>query len=328
MTQSDPVSGSMIMSTQFHFDLKNGQRLRFAHQGTLDRFVQDPVRSCVPHALALWLILTLISLSLPQKLGLRDVASDTTAQEDMPSGLCPVCGMETSSHGGPRVVMQHGEQTVHTCSLNHAHQVLDHVLQYRDAQASTATTASSTSEESTTFCTGTGTTMLNGFSFNVHGPCMLLWFPGWVLNTPWRYVFGCLLVALGAVFNEYLLYLRRVLRKESSSLRKQHTSSLSSATELTQLLRSTSAGQPSQATGHCPVWFRKLSPEHQHLLHCLLHGATIGLAYLLMLVSMTYDAVLFLCVIAGYVVGHYIFAERRDAVSESDQSSFLSSTYM
>lgn len=51
MTQSDPVSGTMVMSTKFHFDLKNGQRLRFARQETLDQFLQDPVR--FPSSIAL-----------------------------------------------------------------------------------------------------------------------------------------------------------------------------------------------------------------------------------------------------------------------------------
>jgi YHS domain-containing protein len=42
--QSDPVSGEMVMSEAYHFDLKNGQRLRFAEQNTLTQFLHDPVR--------------------------------------------------------------------------------------------------------------------------------------------------------------------------------------------------------------------------------------------------------------------------------------------
>lgn len=42
--QSDPVSGEMVMSAAYHFDLKNGQRLRFATDDTLTQFLQDPVR--------------------------------------------------------------------------------------------------------------------------------------------------------------------------------------------------------------------------------------------------------------------------------------------
>ncbi|KAJ0400029.1 hypothetical protein P43SY_004679 [Pythium insidiosum] len=56
----------------------------------------------------------------------------------------------------------------------------------------------------------------------------------------------------------------------------------------------------------------------QHLVHCALHGLTIFIAYMLMLVSMTYDGVLFLCCIAGYVLGYFIFGERREAVPETD----------
>lgn len=44
--QPDPVSGEMVMSTAYHFDLKNGQRLRFATHDTLAQFLEDPVRLC------------------------------------------------------------------------------------------------------------------------------------------------------------------------------------------------------------------------------------------------------------------------------------------
>lgn len=34
----------MVMSAAYHFDLRNGQRLRFATQDTLTQFLHDPVR--------------------------------------------------------------------------------------------------------------------------------------------------------------------------------------------------------------------------------------------------------------------------------------------
>lgn len=235
--------------------------------------------------------------------------------------LCPVCGMETSANGGPQVSTQHGEQVIKTCSMAHAHQVYDQVLLFQDDSAEATKSTGSVG-----FCSGPGTTMLNGFSFGRSGsPCVLLWFPGWVLSTWWIYALGCLGVALIAVFNEYLLHLRRVLRKESNTLKRLRSiangpnSNVSnggslSTSEMTQLLRSSSY-QPASSSltqACCPAWFRTLAPESQHLIHCFLHGFTIFIAYMLMLVSMTYDWVLFVSVICGYVAGHYVFGERRD----------------
>lgn len=49
----------MVMSAAYHFDLKNGQQLRFATQDTLTQFLQDPVRY---HA---FLFMPVLSLVMP-----------------------------------------------------------------------------------------------------------------------------------------------------------------------------------------------------------------------------------------------------------------------
>jgi hypothetical protein len=48
------VSGKMVMSRAYNFELKNGQRLRFASQETLDAFLQDPVRLGWPWTERTW----------------------------------------------------------------------------------------------------------------------------------------------------------------------------------------------------------------------------------------------------------------------------------
>lgn len=256
---------------------------------------------------------------LRQTVGLGEVVSSKDHGEAAHGAtvLCPVCGMETSASGGPMVHAAHGEQAVHTCSLNHAHQVHDNILQFRDAEPAAEPAAAQVQDED--FCTGTGTTMLNGFGWwrGEASPCVVLWFPGWVLSSQLRYVVGCVLVALVAVANEYLLQLRRVLRRESS-LKRLESRPDATSSERTQLLRSTSAAAarlPLVQTC-APAWFRSLSADSQHVIHCALHGATIGIAYLLMLVAMTYDLGLFASCILGYIAGHYVYGERRDAVGE------------
>ncbi|GLE03494.1 hypothetical protein PINS_up012396 [Pythium insidiosum] len=302
----DPVNGEMVMSTAYEFRLKYGQRLRFASQETLDTFLKDPS--------------TAVGEAKSVQAGPDDPSSV--------SALCPICGMETAAKGGPQVLMKHGDQSIHTCSMFHAHEIHDNILNFRDATAADPATGAekdeSPSNDEQAYCSGPGTTMLNGFSIFQGGamrggqPCILLWFPGWVLNTRWRYIFGCLLVVLCGMLNEYLLRVRRILRRESNHKRSQ-LDPASSAAEVTKLLRptaSTTAALPS--TARIPAWFRSLSPESQHLVHCALHGLTIFIAYMLMLVSMTYDGTLFLCCITGYVVGYFVFGERREAVPETD----------
>ncbi|KAG7384117.1 hypothetical protein PHYPSEUDO_002972 [Phytophthora pseudosyringae] len=283
----DPVSGEMVMSKAYNLELKNGQRLRFASRDSLDAFRKDPT------------------------LGLKGVASPpaTREHEGDESVLCPVCGMESSVSGGPEVVMMHGDQALHTCSMTHAREVYADILSFQASKEGAAATATKGGHG---FCSGPGTTMLNGFSLSGSStPCILLWFPGWVLDSRVRYVFGAILVALVAVLNEYLLQLRRVLRKESS-VKRLLSSNAPHATENAQLLRSTAHSMP-LADSCGPAWFRTLSPETQHGVHSLLHGVTLFVAYMLMLVSMTYDFTLLLWVVAGYVVGHYVFGERREA---------------
>ncbi|RLN52978.1 hypothetical protein BBJ29_008912 [Phytophthora kernoviae] len=291
----DPVNGKMVMSESYNFELKNGQKLRFAQQETLSAFLKDP------------------------KVGLKGVVSPESPahghghDHHEESVLCPVCGMQSSSTG-PEVVMQNGDQAVHACSMTHARQVYNQILSFR-AVWSDEEAASSKEEQN--FCSGPGTTMLNGFSFGSGStPCILLWFPGWVLDSRFRYILGGVIVALVAVFNEYLLQLRRVLRKESS-VKRLLSSNAPHAAENAQLLRSTT--QSMLLAESCgPAWFRTLTPETQHGVHSALHGLTLFIAYMLMLVSMTYDLALLLWVIAGYVVGHYVFGERREAALSGD----------
>ncbi|CAI5715308.1 unnamed protein product [Peronospora destructor] len=283
---SDPVNGQMVMTKAYTFELKNGQKLHFASKKTLDAFLKDP------------------------KLGLKDVVSLSATsdhhdqQED--SVLCPVCGMESSVSSGPQVMMKHGDQAVHTCSMTHAREVYNDILSFQSRKEGVPV------EKPQEFCSGPGTTMLNGFSVTDNStPCILLWFPGWVLNTRVRYIFGGILVALVAIFNEYLLWLRRMLRKESSVTRLL-SSNAPHATENDHLLRSSPQQMP--FVDSCgPLWFRKLSHGMQHGVHALLHGVTLFVAYMLMLVSMTYDFTLLLWVVGGYVAGHYLFGERREA---------------
>ncbi|CEG40856.1 hypothetical protein, variant 1 [Plasmopara halstedii] len=282
----DPVSGKMVMTTAYNLNLQNGQILRFASQSTLNTFLQDP------------------------NTGLKGVAavraSDIHSEKTQKSVLCPVCGMETSVNHGSEVIMLHGDQAVHTCSMAHAREIYLNILSYQVSEES------DDNVKEQNYCTGPGTTMLNGFSLSRSStPCILLWFPGWVLNSRLRYIFGGIIVALLAVFNEYLLQLRRKLRKESS-LNYLMSIDAIYGTEGARLTRLTAPNMP-LVHSRGPSWFYSMSTEMQHSVHSLLHGITLFVAYMLMLVSMTYDFTLLLWVLGGYVFGHFVFGERCEA---------------
>ncbi|CAH0481229.1 unnamed protein product [Peronospora belbahrii] len=219
----DPVSGKMVMTKAYNFELKNGQKLKFASQETLDMFLKDPKNG----------LKGVVSLS-----AVHDHSHDDKGDKSV---LCPVCGMVSSLSSGPQVIMKHGEQAVHTCSMTHAREVYDDILSFQSSKEGGAAAAGKKTQG---FCFGPGTTMQNGFSVaRSSTPCILLWFPGWVLNTRMRYIFGGILVALVAIFNEYLVQLRRVLRKESS-VKRLMSSNAPRTAESVQLLRSTTQSMP------------------------------------------------------------------------------------
>lgn len=262
-------------------------------------------------------------------MGLGGVKQGSMEPSKSSDGLCPVCGMQTAMNG-PQIYMKHGQQIIHTCSMTHAHYIYDDIRPYLDEQSS---------DTKKMFCSGPGTTMLNGFtigSSNAQSPCLLLWFPGWVLNTKVRYFFSCLFVAAFAIFNEYILSIRRTLRKEGARQRNWAATNRNSSSflgESSHLLaerkeRFFTNGNLFLLT-RFRIWISRhimaLGPNTRHVVHCLLHGISILIAYLLMLVSMTYDWILFLSIILGYVIGYYLFGERR-AISASSTEGMLGST--
>nr|CCA24081.1 conserved hypothetical protein [Albugo laibachii Nc14] len=296
----DPVTGERVLTQAFRLHLHNGQIVEFASKSTYQTFLRK------------------------SETGLGGVQQGFSDASETSDGLCPVCGMQTTMNG-PQVFMKHGDQSIHTCSMTHAHYIYDDIQSYLDEHSP---------DTKPTFCSGPGTTMLNGFSFgssNAQSPCLLLWFPGWVLSTKVRYFFSCLFVAAFAVFNEYILSIRRTLRKEIVQQRKwaaTNRASSSYSDESAHLLAEHKERSYVSGNGFSRFRFKlwishrilALGPDAQHLVHCLLHGITILVAYLLMLVSMTYDWMLFLSIILGYVIGYYLFGERRATSSTSSGS--------
>lgn len=130
------------------------------------------------------------------------------------------------------------------------------------------------------FCQGVGVTMyMQGFVSYVTGDyrtkggnttpqCLALWFDDWVLNTESRFAAACFGCILLGILTESISYLRRIAR-----------ANVKSAAFIVQLL-----------------------------VMCTLYASQLTLGYFAMLVAMTYQVELFVCIVSGLAIGHGIFS--------------------
>ena len=56
-----------------------------------------------------------------------------------------------------------------------------------------------------------------------------------------------------------------------------------------------------------------------HMIQTLLHIIQMAISYLLMLIAMTYNTYLFLAVVFGAGLGHFLFAWRRSSVLDHNE---------
>ncbi|CAE7704100.1 unnamed protein product [Symbiodinium sp. CCMP2456] len=133
------------------------------------------------------------------------------------------------------------------------------------------------------FCVGPGWVMMSGFQLAVGStqPCVLFLFPGWVLDSEARYFAGCFGAFIIPVAIVVLQTARDAVVEKAASKEK-------------------GAGLLYDA------------------LAAFLFGLQMCLAYSVMLLTMLYEAVLFLCIIAGFVTSFFILRriKRRSPVPE------------
>ena len=128
------------------------------------------------------------------------------------------------------------------------------------------------------FCIGSGRVMMSGFQLGVGNtqPCVLFLFPGWVLDSEARYFAGCFGAFIIPVAIVVLQTARDVMVEKAATKGK-------------------GAGLLYDA------------------LAAFLFGLQMCLAYSVMLLTMLYEAVLFFCIIAGFMTSFFILrrAKRR-----------------
>ena len=59
--------------------------------------------------------------------------------------------------------------------------------------------------------------------------------------------------------------------------------------------------------------------DSQHILQTFLHILQMGISYLLMLIAMTFNTYLFLAIILGAGVGHFLFGWRRSSIIDYNE---------
>eukprot|EP01134_Creolimax_fragrantissima_P004621 CFRG4621T1 len=141
-----------------------------------------------------------------------------------------------------------------------------------DEQSTETNDTTSAAVYSDKFCYGTGTVMLNGFSLNMDN-CITFLFDGWVLDSPFKFAGASVLVFLTGIGVQLLNKFRTIVEK-GQAIRQVKENRHAALSELA--LNSS----------------------------LLLISVTFG--YWIMLVTMTFSTYLFVAVVLGLVVGHFL----------------------
>lgn len=154
------------------------------------------------------------------------------------------------------------------------HGGMDEMAGMSGTPSGTATEAAAPSASN--FCSGSGTVMQNGFvnSFSSKGSCLLWLFQDTLLNTRGRYAGAIIGTFLLAVFAEALRYGRALALQERFPFHNIH----------------------------------KAHPALREGGLALAYGVQMMVGYWLMMLTMTYDPVLFSFILVGLVTGYFIFS--------------------
>eukprot|EP00658_Telonema_sp_P-2_P069927 TRINITY_DN5943_c0_g1_i6.p1 TRINITY_DN5943_c0_g1~~TRINITY_DN5943_c0_g1_i6.p1 ORF type:complete len:336 (-),score=85.87 TRINITY_DN5943_c0_g1_i6:137-1144(-) len=129
------------------------------------------------------------------------------------------------------------------------------------------------------YCQGGTSMYMQGFTWPVQADytfeCVVLLFESWTLDSASKFAMGCVGTVLMGILLEGIIFLRRDAVKALS---------------------------PTAPT--LSLW----RAARVHVLLACVYGVQLTVGYLLMLVVMTYSTPLFMCAIAGLVIGHWLFA--------------------
>ncbi|CAI5736811.1 unnamed protein product [Hyaloperonospora brassicae] len=252
----------------------------------------------------------------------RPVEADISTDEiykDAKAIRCPVCSksFDHLTHAVPWI--SKGGQKIYTCSKAHAQLVFDNPTKYVAAQAS-----------SDDFCYAgaaadpTGSVMYNGFQTAIGGntACLLLLFQPWVISSEVKYVFAFLGVVLLAVLLEGFGELREFVEKRlfqvysvvsrqtdymlvsgvtTPQMRRSKDDPLATADSFALKICDTANAHHTSIIRRLPFWC-KLALAVMYMVH-------LSLGYLVMLVIMTFETLMFVAVVLGVGLGFVIFKD-------------------
>ncbi|KNC73628.1 hypothetical protein SARC_13814 [Sphaeroforma arctica JP610] len=195
-----------------------------------------------------------------------------------PKAECPFCGMSGIHE---HALNFNGSQAVYACSMSEHY---TRIYQQEDLQSAFSGVVAGIDAESTgndtavpeqqdePFCYGSGTVMLNGFTFNMDN-CITYLFDGWVLDTPFKYAGATVLTFLVTVFVQVLSKVR--MKLEQAQVKSQLAD-------------------------------QRQPRVSELLLNSSLVLVSVTFGYWVMLLTMTYSVILFLAVVFGLAVGHFL----------------------
>jgi len=149
--------------------------------------------------------------------------------------------------------------------------------------------------------------MMMTFNFDINGAVL---FDFWNVTNEWEYAGTCVaVIVLAMAFEALSEYRARVHARNKSSSDVMHQPLLAEHS-VSMASQQASGGTASRTLEYV------VDPIRLRLFKSFLHMVQLGLSYLLMLVSMTYNVGYFLSIIVGAGIGYFLFARVRMVKTE------------
>lgn len=173
----------------------------------------------------------------------------------------------------------------HNCRPVCARHSPNALIQLKPQKGSSTVAFQGLTSKAELFCSGKTSMSMTGFFFafpgSVSNPCIAYLFPQWVLKSPGQFWWGMFVSFVFGLTVEIAVLVRRIVNSKAAHEHRRRARLVWRGTGL------------------------------------FLFGLNISIAYICMLVAMTYCVELFIAVVLGLTVGHLVFGNLRSHVKES-----------
>ena len=152
--------------------------------------------------------------------------------------------------------------------------------------------------------------MRMAFPTSDHPPCSTVLVEGWVINSRAKQFFAFFASAAAGIVHELLVFLRISLRISYSKAQPAEQQLLLNR-RLFLIFASLKTSDFIFVRSYKTVRWVGTTMK---VVDSVLYAVTVGMGYVLMLVSMSYDYSVFLGMVFGYAVGYYFFGDRKPLV--------------